>query len=214
MPADRPIIQPFVLGPFQTNAYVIASGRDVAVVDPGFEPDDLLAWLAREGLAPAHILLTHGHVDHIAGIAELRRSYPDTRIACPAGDAFMLADPAANLSTVLGVPIAVRGPHQLLQPGSSITIGNSTWQVLDTAGHTPGGVSFYCDSAATVITGDALFAGSIGRCDLPGSSIKLLLANIHDQLLVLPDNTAVLPGHGPATTVGAERRSNPFLQNR
>ena len=99
----------------------------------------------------------------------------------------------------------------MVRPGQTLTLGDSSWAVLDTSGHTPGGVSYYCESAAVAIVGDALFAGSIGRTDLPGTSTERLVSNIRSQLLSLPEQTRVLTGHGPETTIGVERQTNPFV---
>jgi len=101
---------------------------------------------------------------------------------------------------------------ELLKPGDTLTMGEVTWNVLDTSGHTKGGLSFYCPQESVVMTGDALFCGSIGRSDIPDGDGELLIENIRNNLMTLPDNTRVLPGHGPETTIGAEKRSNPFLQ--
>jgi glyoxylase-like metal-dependent hydrolase (beta-lactamase superfamily II) len=124
----------------------------------------------------------------------------------------MLDDPAANLSGLFGMPVYAPAAGQLVRPGDRLMQGPLEWVVLDTAGHTPGGVSYHCPSAHLAIVGDALFAGGIGRYDLPGSDGELLLANIRRNLLTLADSTRILSGHGPQTTIGEERRTNPFLQ--
>jgi glyoxylase-like metal-dependent hydrolase (beta-lactamase superfamily II) len=123
----------------------------------------------------------------------------------------MLSDAAFNLSAPFGLPIVAPPPDELIEPGEVIEIGPSRWEVLDTSGHTPGGVSFYCAAAGVVIVGDALFAGSIGRCDIPGASEQRLLRNIREKLLSLPEATRVLPGHREETTIGREKRTNPYL---
>jgi len=204
-------IKTLVLGPLETNAYVLRSGDDCAVVDPGMMPEPLLEFLRAEGTPPGRILLTHGHGDHLAGVADVRAAFPAARLCCPADDAAMLPDARANLSAMFGLPATAPAPDELLRPGDVVKVGESAWLVLDTSGHTPGGVSFYCESAGAVIVGDALFAGSIGRTDFPGADEERLLRNIRRNLLSLPDETKILPGHGPATTVEAERNNNPFL---
>lgn len=204
-------IDTLVLGPFETNCYLVRDDERRWVVDPGMWPGPLLDFLTAAGVGPETILLTHGHGDHIAGLAELVQHFPAATVLCPAGDADMLSDPQANLSAPFGMPITSPPPDKLIRPGDSLALGETSWAVLDTSGHTPGGVSFYCESEGVVITGDALFAGSVGRTDVPGANSGRLMANIRQNLLSLPDDTRVLPGHGPETTIGRERRTNPFL---
>lgn len=204
-------IDTLVLGPLETNCYVVRNAGACAVVDPGPSAGTLVAMLRAENAAPGRILLTHGHCDHIAGAGQVREAFPDVKICCPADDAGMLSDPAANLSRPFGLPMTAPEADELVRPGDVVDIGESNWRVLDTAGHTPGGVSYYCPDAGVVIVGDALFAGSIGRTDIPGAETARLLRNIRQALLALPDATRVLPGHGPETTIGRERRTNPFL---
>jgi glyoxylase-like metal-dependent hydrolase (beta-lactamase superfamily II) len=142
----------------------------------------------------------------------VKQHYPDVEVLCPASDADMLPDPQANLSAQFGMAMTAPAADRLIQPGETLEIGPFSWKVLDTSGHTPGGVSYYCPQAETVLTGDALFAGSIGRSDIPQADGERLLKNIHAHLLSLPENTRVLPGHGPASTIGLERKNNPFLR--
>ncbi len=204
-------IDTLVLGPFETNCYLMRDDERCWVVDPGMWPGPLLDFLTAAGVGPETILLTHGHGDHIAGLAELVQHFPAATVLCPAGDADMLSDPQANLSAPFGMPITSPPPDKLIRPGDSLSLGETSWAVLDASGHTPGGVSFYCASEGVVVTGDALFAGSVGRTDVPGANSGRLMANIRQNLLSLPDDTRVLPGHGPETTIGRERRTNPFL---
>ncbi len=195
--------------PLETNTYVLRSGEAWALVDPGWLPAGALA-----RLAPGRgvILLTHGHGDHIAGAADVKAACPGTPLICPAGDAAMLTDPMLNLSRPFGMDVDAPPADELIRPGEEVAVGESRWRVLDTSGHTPGGVSFYCEAAGVVICGDALFAGSIGRTDIPGADEGALLRNIREHLLRLPDDTRVLPGHGPETTIAREKRTNPFLR--
>lgn len=204
-------IETYRTGAFETNVYVVRCGREYMVVDAGMQAGPLASRLAEAGIVPGRIVLTHGHADHIAGIVDLVASFPDISIWCPAADAEMLSDPRANVSAMFGMAIRVRPPDEVFSPGQTIQLGDSAWRVLDTSGHTPGGVSLYEAEAGCVFTGDALFAGGIGRTDLPGASQAKLLANIAANLLVLPAETRVLPGHGPESTIGIERRTNPFL---
>jgi len=201
----------FEVGPFLTNTYVVRAGDACWVIDPGIEPGALVDFLTREAIVPDRVVLTHGHCDHIAGIPNLRGSVGPVEVWCPAADAPMLSDATLNLSAPFGQPMAFDPPDQVFHPGQTLTLGELAWTVLDTSGHTPGGVSLYCISEGIVFTGDALFAGSIGRTDLPGADGAGLVAHIREALLTLPAETTVYAGHGPATTIGAERQHNPFL---
>jgi hydroxyacylglutathione hydrolase len=189
-----------------------AQAKTCWIVDPGLSPAPLLDYLRRKALSPQRILLTHGHGDHIAGVAAVKQAYPCATITCPAADAHMLTDPMANMSLPFGFDIAAPPPEQTVAPGDELQMAALRWQVLEAAGHTPGGVAYYCQAAGVVLTGDSLFAGSIGRTDIPGASEARLLKNIQANLFALPEATRVLPGHGPPSTIGQERRSNPFLR--
>jgi glyoxylase-like metal-dependent hydrolase (beta-lactamase superfamily II) len=204
-------IDAFLTAPLETNTYLLRCGQESWVVDPGWGLDDLMEVLLRQGPAPTRILLTHGHGDHIAGVGELKAAFPAVRVCCPAGDQAMLTDPDKNLSASFGFDVAIGPADELLQPGQTLTMENLEWTLLDTSGHSPGSLSYYCAQAEVVLVGDALFAGSIGRTDIPGASEVALLSHIHNHLLSLPEATRVLTGHGPATTIGREKRSNPFL---
>ncbi|HUU59111.1 MAG TPA: MBL fold metallo-hydrolase [Phycisphaerae bacterium] len=204
-------IHTFVLGPLETNCYLLQSGQDCWVVDPSLWAGPLLQFLADAPLRPGRILLTHGHGDHIAGIPEVREVCPEVRVCCPAGDAGMLTDPDLNMSALMGLSIAVGEPDERIRPGETLTLGGTRWEVLDTSGHSPGGVSYHCPAERIALTGDALFAESIGRTDIPHASPSRLLRNIREKLLTLPPDTVVLPGHGPSSTVGHEQECNPFF---
>ena len=202
----------FTLGMLQTNAYVLIEGGECWVIDPGFQPGPLLDFLRDHDLTPSRVLLTHGHVDHIAGVDELRELFAGTKVYCPAADAIMLTDATANMSAPFGFPAAFNPADATIDPGDELTLGGLKWQVLDTSGHTQGGVSFYCQAERIVLTGDALFAGSIGRCDIPHASSRQLLDNLREHLYTLPPETKVPPGHGPATTIGQEMATNPYIK--
>lgn len=184
------------------------------IIDPGLPPTprNLTQKIAHLGVRPRRIVLTHCHIDHIAGIDAVMAAVPDLRISAPAAEAEMLTDPDLNLSAGAGFPISAPPADDLLEPGATLRLGPLEWRVLDVAGHSPGGLAFYCPAAGVVIGGDALFAGSIGRYDFPGSSGRLLIANIRRNLLTLPDETVLYSGHGPTTTIGRERLTNPYLQ--
>lgn len=184
------------------------------IVDPGLPPSagELIQFVEQHSLQPMAVVLTHTHVDHIAGVPEVLERWPALPLYVGEPERAALGDPAVNMSVMIGEPIRVSaGDVRDLAPGDELELEGLRWQVLDTCGHSAGGRSLYCRPAGVVIVGDALFAGSVGRVDLPGGDERRLLASIRDQLLSLPDETAVISGHGPVTTIGRERRSNPFL---
>jgi glyoxylase-like metal-dependent hydrolase (beta-lactamase superfamily II) len=209
------MIETFVEPMFQENAYVAwcDGAPECWIIDPGFPPtpDRMARFIESRSLAPQMILLTHCHPDHIAGVRPLRAKLRDVPIVAPRDEAEMLTDPVANLSSMMDFPVTALPADRLLCPGDSLALGELQWTVLDVAGHSPGGLAFYCAQASAVISGDALFAGSIGRYDFPGSSRRRLLDNIRNNLLTLPGETTLYSGHGPASTIGHEKRHNPVL---
>jgi hydroxyacylglutathione hydrolase len=199
-----------VTGPFQENTYLVAAGgaREAVLVDPGDEPDRIARALERLELRPVAILNTHGHLDHVGAVAELRDRYGIPFALHPA-DRFLVEN-LEEQAAMFGLS-GYRDPEvdRELVPGESIELAGLRFDVLFTPGHTPGHVAFRVGDA--VFSGDCLFAGSIGRTDLPGGDAPTLRRSLQDVLLALPDSTTVYPGHGPATTIGRERRTNPFL---
>ncbi len=204
-------IETFVVGPLETNCYVVRCAGETWVVDPGLGVEPVIRSLQKRGDSPTRAVLTHGHADHIGGVPAMRAAFPDCRVVCPSGDAEMLIDARANLSADFLGGFTVGEADEAWNPGDVLHCGDSEWRVLDTSGHSAGGVSIHCAAEGVVIVGDALFAGGIGRTDIPGASGSRLLENLRGLLRDLPDETRVLPGHGPETTIGRERRSNPFL---
>jgi glyoxylase-like metal-dependent hydrolase (beta-lactamase superfamily II) len=207
-------VETIVSVPFDENTYVAwHEGRaDALVIDPGFEPDLILECLARHGLTPAAILDTHGHADHIAGNEALKRAFPNAPLVIGEGDAVMLTDAWANLSALFGQPITSPPADRVVREGEVLEYAGFSLEVLHIPGHSPGHVVFvWRDAPCHVFGGDVLFRGGIGRYDFPGGDGKLLLAGIRQKLFPLPDDTVVYPGHGPVTTVGHEKRSNPYL---
>ncbi len=207
---------PFIESSFGENAYVISvNGHSgVWVVDPSFPPQchEIRERVQRDRKTVEAVLLTHGHADHIAGVDVILDTWPDAALRIARDDAHMLADAEVNLSGPFGFDIVVKArPTGTLEPGDLLTLGPTRWQVLDTSGHSPGGRSLYCATAGVVLTGDALFARSIGRTDFPGSDHQRLIRNIRENLLTLPDGTRIYSGHGPITTPEKERQLNPFV---
>lgn len=207
-------VEAFVLGPWETNCYVITCGGsdDCWIVDAGIEPDELIEHVRRAGLTPRAILLTHAHLDHIAGLSALRRAFPRVPVLVHPLEREWLTDAVLNLSAMIGAPVREDPPDGELNDSQQLTLGGSRWIVRHTPGHSPGGVTLYCADAGAAIVGDSLFNGSIGRTDFPGSDHATLVDSIRRVLYSLPPETRVYPGHGPPTTVGREMKSNPFVR--
>ncbi len=201
--------------PFAQNGYILRrEGFSTAlVVDPGFETTPILEYLEREKLTPAIILNTHGHVDHIAGNATMKQAFPDVPLVIGRGDESMLSNPDLNLSTPFGLPVTSPPADRTVEDGDRIQAAGFSFLVREIPGHSPGSVVYIAEgiSPSIVLGGDVLFAGSVGRADFPGGDFALLKSGIRSKLFNLPEDTLVYPGHGPATTIGAERRSNPFV---
>lgn len=208
-------IEPFTLGPYQTNCYIIRtdgpSGERCWVADFSFDIAGLLDRVEELGLVPEALVLTHAHVDHIAGLGEAKRRFPDAPILIHEAEEGWLTDANLNLSGFSPTPVTAPPADRLLRDGETLTLCGEDWLVMHTPGHSPGSVSLYHQASETCICGDAIFKGSIGRTDFPGCSFEALEASIRTRLYTLPDGTVLLPGHGPPTTVGDEKRSNPFV---
>lgn len=201
------------VGPFQANAFLVwdAAPGPAVLVDAGAEPERLLAELDRRGLMLEAILQTHAHADHIAALPEVVATTGAPVFLHPDAEP-MLHSAEANLSAFAGMPVTAPVATTAVQGGDEIRALDRAVRVFHTPGHAPGSVCFHFVDDGVVFTGDALFAGSIGRTDFPGGSLATLLAGIRDRLLVLPDDTVVHAGHLESTTIGRERRTNPFLQ--
>lgn len=204
------IVHCLPVGPLQVNCYLAAcaeSGEAVAI-DPGDEPSLILERIEREGLALKQILLTHCHADHVGGVKGLVEACP-APVKMHRSDRAML-DSAVEHGRLFGLEIeAPPPPDGYLEEGDVVRFGDESLKVLHTPGHSPGGICFLGPSE--IFVGDTLFAGSIGRFDFPGGSYEALLQGISDKILILAENVVVYPGHGPATTVGHEKRTNPFF---
>jgi hydroxyacylglutathione hydrolase len=203
-----------ILGGYQTNCYVLRkdnSAKDCLIIDPGLEAEELLEFIDEQKLNPLAVILTHGHVDHIAGVAALRDRFAQIKVYIHNLDTEMLTNPNINLSAMSGMAIVTEAEDVSLKERDLIDLAGVKLLVLHTPGHTPGGISLYSKQAGVVFVGDTLFADSIGRTDFPGGSMSQLLNSVREKLFTLPEQTEVYPGHGPATTIAAEKAHNPFF---
>lgn len=201
----------FPLGMLWTNCYVVSGNSgETVVVDPGGPTEEVQAYLDQEKLSLEWVLLTHGHGDHIFGVGELR-GRAKKGVAISEGDAGCLTSASQNLSKHMGQAIDFAPAEHILMDGEKLQVGGMTIEVIHTPGHTPGGCCFYVTEGeeSILLSGDTLFARSIGRSDLPGGDEGTLIHSL-EKLARLPDSLRVYPGHGPDTTIGDERALNPF----
>lgn len=208
-------IDAIVSTPFEENCYVAHMGdsSDCLVIDPGMEPEQIIQYLEKRRLHPAAILITHGHADHIAGVGPIKQRWQETAIVAGREDARKLTDPVENLSLPFGFPITAPPADVLLDEGDSYSAAGFQLQTIRIDGHATGHLVYLWNghSPSVAFVGDVIFAGSIGRTDFPGGSFDELAWGIRTKLFTLPDETVLLSGHGPPTTVGNEKRSNPFV---
>lgn len=206
-------VHAFTVGPLESNSYLVVdeAAREAALLDPGMESEPVADVLAREHLTVTSIINTHGHFDHVFGNAYFKAKTGAPLLMHRAD--LDLVKRLEEQSLYFGFRATPSpSPDRFLEEGDEVRVGGVRLRVLHTPGHSPGGICLVTDGAAFV--GDTLFAGSIGRTDLPGGSAEELLTSIREKLLALPDETVLYPGHGPATTIGHERRHNPFLTGR
>jgi glyoxylase-like metal-dependent hydrolase (beta-lactamase superfamily II) len=203
----------FPVGPLQCNCSVIADERTLGaiVVDPGDNIDRVLLTLQRHGLALKQILITHGHIDHVGGAMKLKQA-TGAPILMNSADLEQL-DLLDQMAEWIGVP----SPGAVtidasLEHDAAIQFGGLSARAIHTPGHTEGSTCIYFPAEKKLIAGDMLFAGSIGRTDLPGGDSRKIIASLHDRVLTLPEDTIVIPGHGPATSIGKEKETNPFAK--
>ncbi len=207
-------IQSFIFNPFQENTFILYNEtKDCIVVDPGCSDESENAQLAQfiedEKLSVKMLLNTHCHIDHVLGNQFVKETFHTKLLIHPAEQAVLKAvEVYAPNYGFHGYQPAI--PDGFLEEGQSISLGNHSFKVLFVPGHAPGHVAFYCEEAGVLIGGDVLFYNSIGRTDLPGGNHEQLLKSIHTRLFTLPDDVRVYPGHGPDTTIGFEKRTNPF----
>ena len=198
----------FPLGPLETNCYLAIAGSSAVAVDVGGHPGPVLAQIEARGLSLEAVCLTHLHCDHLYGVAALARA-TGARVLAGAEDA-MLMDTELGRGGLMGLPMVDPFTWEPVAPGETVLAGEPC-RVLATPGHSPGSRAFYFPAAGAVFVGDLLFYRSIGRTDFAGGDYEVLIASVVSQIFSLPDKTLVYPGHGPASTVGDEKRHNPFF---
>ena len=202
----------FPVGPLQCNCSIIGdeTTREAMVIDPGDEIEDVLVLIRKHNLTVKQIVVTHAHIDHVGGAMKLRAATGAPILLNQNDDALL------KMLDVQATWIGVENPgkveiDQSIGQGDTVRAGTLTANVIHTPGHTEGSICLYFPAERKLIAGDTLFAGSIGRTDLPGGSMRKIINSLHEKVLTLPDETVVVPGHGPLTTIGEERESNPFL---
>ena len=207
-------IKTFTFNPFETNCYVCYDGREAVLVDPSChtaaEFEEVALFLSARRLTLRHLLLTHAHIDHVFGCAHFAHRFGmDWKMH---RDDVPLITRSEEQAVLFGLPLErTPAPQSFLQEGDKVRFGEAEWAVLHTPGHSPGSICFVDAASGFVVSGDVLFWDSIGRTDLPGGSLPILMRSIFQKLLPLGGDTAVYPGHGPATTIGREKQRNPFL---
>ncbi|MDQ7788117.1 MAG: MBL fold metallo-hydrolase [Thermodesulfovibrionales bacterium] len=203
------IIQEFVVGPLENNCYILGdeSSREALVIDPGDEPDRILDFIQEKDLTLKYIVCTHAHYDHVGAVPEIKEAIRAAEIVIHANDLDIYTHIEKQGMMWGGDLDPLPAPDILVKEGSVLSIGNMKFEVIHTPGHTPGGICLYGEGL--LITGDTLFAGSVGRTDLYGGNFQELRRSFN-RLMSMPDIVKVLPGHGPESTIGREKRKNFF----
>jgi glyoxylase-like metal-dependent hydrolase (beta-lactamase superfamily II) len=210
---ENMIFETIIVGPLEVNCFILGceESKDGVVVDPGGDPNKIIAAITRLGLRISCVINTHGHFDHVGGNRKVLE-HTGAEYLVHEGDVQSLSR-ASEVAVKFGVTAENSPqPDRFLEDGMVLTFGNYRIEVLHTPGHTPGGCCLYLADEGMVLTGDTLFADGVGRSDFPGGSHKALIESIRTRLLTLPDATRVYPGHGPSTTIGHERRYNPYIK--
>lgn len=204
------IFQVIPVGSLDVNCYILGSDRtkEAVVVDPGGDAELIIRKIKGLGLKITDIVLTHGHNDHIGALDEVQR-FTGATVRIHQADAAMLTSSQLNLSAYMGRPFTCEPADLLLRDGDRLQVGDLDLAIIHTPGHTRGGICI--NTGQVLISGDTLFAGGVGRTDFPGGSHEVLVNSIQTKLFKLPDETEVYPGHGPATTIGEEKRENPYV---
>ncbi|MBI9104847.1 MAG: MBL fold metallo-hydrolase [Spirochaetales bacterium] len=206
-------LEQFTLGEWMTNCYYIGLKEEKRgwVFDAGFSPSPMIDFLKQEGILVEKLIFTHAHLDHIAGAKDILSIYPEAEILIHSDEMDFPVNPDLNLSTMAGRMVIGPEPDRGVKDQDLIGDKNLSCRVIHTPGHSPGGSCFYFEESGFLIAGDTLFQGSVGRYDFPTSDGESLFKAIREKLMILPDETIVYPGHGPSTTIGAERKSNAYL---
>lgn len=198
-----------VVGPVQTNCYIVHNNTGTCVIiDPGDQPERIFAKLDALALKPEAVLLTHGHFDHIGAVKPVMERYKDIPVYAYKEEKVILTDPVLNESSQMGSEELSLGAITYLDDGAELELVGETWRLIATPGHTVGSCCYFVESAPVLFAGDTLFAGSCGRTDLATGSMPAIINSIRNVLMKLPDETMVLPGHGPNTSIGIERKQN------
>ena len=204
------IIRNVVVGPLDVNCYILGceDTKVAAIIDPGDNADKIIKLIDKEGLKPVFIINTHAHFDHIGGVKAIQDHFKIDFLLHK--DDLFLVDTASEQAAAFGLSLIPKPKvDKFVNNGDKISLGDKVINVIHTPGHSPGGICYHVDN--NVFVGDTMFAGSIGRTDLPGGSYETLINSIKEKLLPLGDSAIVYPGHGPSTTIGNEREHNPFL---
>ncbi len=205
------IINNIVVGPLEVNCYILGceDTKEAAIIDPGDNADEIIKVLEKADLKPVYIINTHAHFDHIGSVSAVQEHY-NIDFLLHEEDLFLVNNTSTQAKAFGFDPIPKPDVNKFVNDGDKISLGNKVIDVIHTPGHSPGCVCYLIDN--NVFVGDTLFAGSIGRSDLPGGSHETLINSIKEKLFPLEDSTIVYPGHGPSTTIDAEKKHNPFLK--